>query len=407
MARGAFDSPGAVPGSGPVALGGLSFSGDDPGGGPWSAFGAATLIVPAVALARRDAETWLTVTVRVEADDTVEELLVGIERRLAGLRIAPLPLYDPAPVGETVVRSVMPPSHYEEAVARAVQRIRAGELEKVVLAREVEVIAPAEHDPAAVLGVLREAFAVCFVYAVGRGEATFLGASPELLVRREGARASTVALAGSTRRSADPGRRRPPRRAAAAQRQGPRGERDRRPPGSTRALRPHAVWVTVAPEPGLVQVANIQHLGRCRSAPSWPDRSGAIELAGLLHPTPAVGGEPWPVAERLLPALEGFDRGLVRRAVRVDRLHAGTASSAWRCGVRCSRGRHARAVRRRRDRRGLRPRRRARRDRGQAPGAASAARGLVGAQRVAARRWPPPRPRGGAPGSPRARSGPR
>ena len=69
------------------------------------------------------------------------------------------------------------------------------------------------------------------------------------------------------------------------------------------------MWVTAAAEPGLVKVANIQHLGlpiRAQLARSL----GAIELAGLLHPTPAVGGEPWPVAERMIPALEGFERGL-------------------------------------------------------------------------------------------------
>ena len=121
----------------------------------------------------------------------------------------------------------MPPSHYEEAVARAVERIRAGELEKVVLAREVEVHAPVAHDPAAVLGVLREAFPSCYVFAVGRGDATFLAASPELLVRREGQRASTVALAGSTRRSADPAVDDHLGEQLLPQREGPRGERDR------------------------------------------------------------------------------------------------------------------------------------------------------------------------------------
>ena len=97
--------------------------------------------------------------------------------------------------------SPMPPSHYEEAVARAVERIRAGELEKIVLAREVEVHAPLDHDLGAVIGLLREAFPSCYVFAVGRGDGAFIAASPELLVRRDGQRASTVALAGSSRRS--------------------------------------------------------------------------------------------------------------------------------------------------------------------------------------------------------------
>src|SRR5204862_7894531 len=89
-------------------------------------------------------------------------------------------------------------------VARAVERSRDGRLAKIVLAREVEVHAPAVHDPAAILGVLREGFGSCYVFAAGRGDATLVAASPELLVRREGQRASTVALAGSARRSADP-----------------------------------------------------------------------------------------------------------------------------------------------------------------------------------------------------------
>ena len=96
------------------------------------------------------------------------------------------------------------PRRYEEAVAAAIERIRAGELEKVVLAREVTVEAPAAHDPAALFGALRELFPSCFCFCVGSPEGAFLGASPELLVRRRGAGAATVALAGSTRRSADP-----------------------------------------------------------------------------------------------------------------------------------------------------------------------------------------------------------
>jgi salicylate biosynthesis isochorismate synthase/menaquinone-specific isochorismate synthase len=171
----------------------------------------------------------------------------------------------------------------------------------------VEVHAPRRHDPAAVLGLLREAFPSSFVYAVGRGEATFIGATPELLIRREGQRASTVALAGSARRSADP---------AVDDHLGEQllhSDKDREENAIVarriaRTLRPHAVWVTTSPEPVLVRVANIQHLAApIRAQLASP--IGAIELAGLLHPTPAVGAEPAAAALDLIPALEGFDRG--------------------------------------------------------------------------------------------------
>jgi salicylate biosynthesis isochorismate synthase/menaquinone-specific isochorismate synthase len=151
------------------------------------------------------------------------------------------------------------------------------------------------------------------VVAVGRGEATFVAASPELLIRRQGQRASTVALAGSTRRSADP---------AVDDHLGEqllRSDKDRHENAIVarrieRALRPHSVWVTSPPEPGLVKVANIQHLGAPIRA-QLRSHISAIELAGLLHPTPAVGGEPTDTADALIPALEGMDRGWYAGAI--------------------------------------------------------------------------------------------
>jgi isochorismate synthase EntC len=191
------------PQDGLAAVGGFAFA---PYGGTvphWGGFPPASLHVPEVALVRRGGSVRMTVAALASRDDTAEGLLARIDQRLDGLRDVALPLLDPSPTGRFRVVGSMPPEHYEEAVARAVERIRGGQLEKVVLAREVQVHAPASHDPAALFGVLREAFPSCFVFCVGRDESAFVAASPELLVRREGLRASTLALAGSTRRSAD------------------------------------------------------------------------------------------------------------------------------------------------------------------------------------------------------------
>jgi salicylate biosynthesis isochorismate synthase/menaquinone-specific isochorismate synthase len=332
-ARGAFADPaGAVPGSGLVALGGFAFSaqgGDSP---RWAGFAPASLIVPELSFARRDGETWLTVNVDAAPDDTPSDVMGRVRARLDSLSDGTLPLLDPSPAGRYDVVSVMPPSHYEEAVARAVARIRAGQLEKIVLARDVEVRAPAAHEPAAVLGLLREEFPACYVFAVGRGDAVFLAASPELLIRREGQRASTVALAGSSRRSADP---------AVDDHLGEQllhSDKDRHENAIVarriaRLLAPYSVWVTAAPEPGLVRVANIQHLGApIRAQLATP--MGAVELAGLLHPTPAVGGEPRELAEPLIPALEGLDRGWYAGPVGwTDAVGDGEFCVALRCAL--------------------------------------------------------------------------
>jgi isochorismate synthase len=307
MIAGALHDPLIGPaGSGLIAVGGFAFAADGASSPPWTGFAPASLIVPELSLARAAGVTWLTLNAEVQPDDTEADVLGRCERRLRSVRTQQLPMMDPAPAGRYEVASPMPPAHYEEAVARAVQRIRAGELEKIVLAREVEVHAPAPHDPAAVLGLLRAAFPSSFVFAVGRGDATFVGATPELLVRRQGHRATTVALAGSTRRSADPAV--DDHLAEALLRSDKDLEENaivaRR---IARALRPHAVWVTAAPDPVVVKVANIQHLARpIRAQLTRP--TGAVELAGALHPTPAVGAEP-AAALPLIPALEGLDRG--------------------------------------------------------------------------------------------------
>jgi isochorismate synthase len=333
------DAPDGPAGAGLVAAGGFAFA-DDGGHAPhWAGFEAADLIVPEVALARRGADVRLTLAALAAADDVPEELAARLEKRASSLRATPLPLLDPAPAGRFRIASIAPPEHYEAAVARAVEQIRADDFEKIVLAREVAVHAPADHDAAAVFGVLRTAFESCYVFCAGRGDAAFIAASPELLVRREGLRASTVALAGSIRRSADP---------AVDDHLGEqllRSEKDREEQAIVarriaRALRSHAVWVAAPEEPAIVKVANIQHLATPIRAQLIHPRS-AIELAGLLHPTPAVGGEPHGAAAPRIPALEGLDRGWYAGPVGwTDANEDGEFCVALRCAL--LRGREAR-----------------------------------------------------------------
>ena len=302
------EEPAGLPaGAGPVWTGGFAFDPRGAGTPPWSSFSPASMALPEVSLCRQDGETFVTVNLVVAPGADADSLVARAGARLAGLRDEPLPLLDPHPTGRSAIRSVLPPGDYEAAVASATERIAKSELRKVVLAREVAVEAPAAHDAAAVFGALREQFPSCFCFCCGTPEAAFLGASPELLIRRSGAGASTVALAGSTRRSSDP---------AVDDHLGEqllRSDKDRREQRIVteriaRCLRPHAVWVESAPEPELVKVANIQHLATPLLA-QLAEPHSAVELAGLLHPTPAVGGEPATAAQAAIAELEDMDRG--------------------------------------------------------------------------------------------------
>ncbi len=319
-------------GAGPAWLGGFAFDPEGGGSSTWSSLPPASLVLPELSLCRSAEGAYLTLNAVIAPGEDGERANARMQARLAALdREAALPLLDPSPSAPEI-RSALPPAQFERAVAAATARIEAGEMSKVVLAREVIVAAASAHEPAALFGALREQFPACFCFCCGTPEAAFLGASPELLVRRSGAGVSTVALAGSTRRSSDP---------AVDDHLGEqllRSDKDRREQRIVterivRALRPHAVWVQAAEEPEIVKVANIQHLGTPVIA-QLAEPHSAVELAGLLHPTPAVGGEPWPAAAEAIAELEQLDRGWYAAPVGwMDGTEDGEFCVALRSGV--------------------------------------------------------------------------
>jgi isochorismate synthase len=301
------DPSGLPAGAGPVWVGGFAFDSDGGREAHWASFPPALMVLPELSLHREAGRTHLTLSAVTGPGSDAAEISRRLGARVSALGDGPLGMLDPHPTGSVRIASATPPERFEASVAAAVERIRQGALEKVVLAREVVAEGPRAHDPGALYGALRELFPSCFCFCCGSPEGAFLGASPELLVRRAGASAATVALAGSTRRSADPSV------------DDHLGEQLRRSPKDRsehrivvrrieRALRPYAVWVQAAPEPELIKVANIQHLGTPIHAQLAEPRS-AVELASRLHPTPAVGGEPRGAALREIAELEGLDRG--------------------------------------------------------------------------------------------------
>lgn len=302
-----IEPPGLPAGAGAVWTGGFAF---DPQGGsssPWSSLPPALMTLPELSLCRRGDLTYLTINALAFPGEGNTELLNRLRARLEGLRSSPLPLADPHLASRPTIRSVLPPGDFEASVAAARERISAGEISKVVLAREVVVSSGSAHDPAVVFGALREQFPACFCFCQGTPEAAFIGASPELLVRRSGASISSVALAGSTRRSSDPAV------DAHLGEQLLRSSKNRHEQQIVvsrilRTLRSRSVWVEAAPEPEIVRVANIQHLATPVLA-QLAEPHSAIALAGLLHPTPAVGGEPWSQLTEQILGLERMDRG--------------------------------------------------------------------------------------------------
>jgi isochorismate synthase len=293
--------------TGPTWTGGFAFSDEGASGSTWSSFRPAALSLPEISFESENGRVLMTVNAMVSPADDPEVVVTRLIARVRGLVFEDLGMLDPHPTQRPSIESVRSPEEFEDSVAAAVERIRAGEIEKVVLAREVVVHAGSAHDPAAIFAALREGFPSCFNFCVGTPEAAFIGASPELLVRCVGRGVSTVGLAGSTRRSSDPAvdDHLAQKLLNSAK---DRGEQDLVVKRIVKALARLSVWVEAAEEPEIIKVANIQHLATPVLAHLLEPRT-AIELAGFLHPTPAVGGEPWKKAETVMSEVERMDRG--------------------------------------------------------------------------------------------------
>ena len=231
------DAPDGPPGAGLVALGGFAFA---PDGGARAALGGLRRRRPdrprggaGAPRRRRPAHPGRAGRRRTTCRTRSPRGCSAAPPRCGS---APLPLLDPAP-GRALPRSTR---RRRPSTTRAPSRAPssasgAGAFEKIVLAREVTVHAPTRPRRGGGLRRAAGGFESCYVFCAGRGDAAFVAASPELLIRRDGQRAQTVALAGSTRRSADPAVDDHLGEQLLRSRQGPRGAGDRRPPHRPRA----------------------------------------------------------------------------------------------------------------------------------------------------------------------------
>jgi salicylate biosynthesis isochorismate synthase len=198
---------------------------------------------------------------------------------------------------------------YVERVQQILDEIRSGRLQKVVLARAVQVTAGSTIDPVAWLVALRERFPTCTLFAVGDGPAVFLGASPERLVRAHGDWVETAALAGTAPRGAS---------RAADQALG-EALCDSSKNGAEHSvvvqhlrsvLEACCDDVQVAREPVLLRTRTVQHLcTELRARRRGRSPAALMDLVDRLHPTPAVGGAPNDAALRWLDEHESVERG--------------------------------------------------------------------------------------------------
>jgi len=297
-----IDDTVSLPGTGPVAFGSFTFDYES---------GRSVVVVPRVILGRRGGQAWLTT--------------IGSESAPRPT-IPPVALPD-APTGIDWREGRMDVTAYQDAVGEAVRRIRAGELDKVVLARDI--VAEVEGlDVRYLLSELAAAYPSCWTFHVDG----LAGATPELLVRRTGDLVTSRVLAGTVSRrgnaQADAGL------ARELMKSGKDTEEHELAVQSVAdALAAHCTDLDVPERPRVLELANVQHLATDVTG-RLADGAPILALTASLHPTAAVCGTPTGRALATIRELEPMDRGRYSGPVGwFDRNGDGEFGIALRCAM--------------------------------------------------------------------------
>ncbi len=264
------------PGSGPVAFGTFAFA-DEPG--------ESVLVVPRLVVGRRGDVSWLTTVDATAPDLTPAE--------------APAP-----PVAVSFADGALDGERWMSVVADAVARIDNGELEKVVLARDLVATCGEPLDVRWPLQRLAEQYPMCWTFHVDG----MFGATPERLVRRDRGLATPRVRAATI----------PPTRdderdlalaATLARSSKDLEEHEYAVRSVADALEPHCSSMNVPEAPFVLHLPNVMHLATDVNGVVHDAATvSSLQLAEALHPSAAVGGTPTPVATAVIAEIEGMDR---------------------------------------------------------------------------------------------------
>ncbi|AQL41557.1 isochorismate synthase [Halorientalis sp. IM1011] len=289
----------------PRFLGGLAFNENHDPAPPWTGFPAAAFFLPEVQLTRADGTTWLTVR-EYGQNVSPEDVSARLDRTREDLETLPSMCPSGGPPGVEGTEVTPTQAEWTAQVERAIERIRDGDLRKVVLATALSVDLAEAIDVPDVLERLRRTYPNCYRFLVQpTDEAAFFGPPPERLVKLTDGRVRTEALAGSV----------------------PRGETPEEDADHAQSLLSSeklqheqglvvdAITGQLEPlgdvsrgQQGVRKLTNIQHLQTPIEA-TLADDDHVLTIVEALHPTPAVGGLPPGKAWEVIRDTETFDRG--------------------------------------------------------------------------------------------------
>ncbi|HCS61981.1 MAG TPA: isochorismate synthase [Microbacterium sp.] len=303
-----IDDPVGIPGTGLVGFGALTFDEDSAED--------SVLIVPSIILGKHRGRGFITRIAPLGQDLPQDLPDATLEPRAYGTHWA-----------GTLGPGAQTPAGYQDSVRTALSRIGAGEMSKVVLARDLAGSIPVGSDLRRLVRALSTGYPDTWTFSVDG----LIGASPETLVTVQGGNVTARVLAGTIGRGADADE---------------DGEASAHLASSTKdldehqyavqslltSLRPHVRAMASSEQPFLLKLPNLFHLATDVEG-ELSDGGSALDLVGALHPTAAVAGTPTDAAIAAIKEIEPFDRG--RYAGPVGWIDA-NGNGEWAIALRCA-----------------------------------------------------------------------
>lgn len=295
----------SVEGTGPILFGAFAFDAMSTAARQWRPFRNGLFYVPQLLLTSSGGRSFLTVNFSCKPDTPLDKLMILLKEGETLLRKS-----DPIPeANHQIVDEIeQNPEKWTKRVREAIGQIKTSALNKVVLARTMKLIFENRIQPEPVIEQLRLQNKGNYLFSFESGDAFFVGATPERLVRKKGTDLFSACLAGSAARGQTAQEDERLAKALLGDQKN-RQEHQYVVASIKEALEKLCFRLEVPDEPVILKNAHIQHLytpvhGRC-----FPGAS-VFDFVDRLHPTPALGGTPKEDAVQWIRAHESLDRGL-------------------------------------------------------------------------------------------------
>ncbi|MEH7387534.1 isochorismate synthase [Bacillus sp. JJ1521] len=288
--------------TGPILMGGFSFDPLKKRTELWNHFDDAKFVLPAIMLSYYKGSTYLTTNIICKPTGTT-----FVESDLEHLEGVLKKSHKYQNITSSFTKEEVQPQEWMESVRNATKKVQCGEVEKVVLAREIKLHFDDPIEADAVLARLKEEQPMSYLFAIEYKKSCFIGASPERLIKKKGEEFLTTCLAGSIRRGKTPFEDEQLENEILSDRKNLH-EHDVVVQMIKNAMKESCTSISSPTHPGILKMRDIQHLYTPVKGVAKENVS-LLTVVNRLHPTPALGGQPKQKAFEIIRELEVLDRG--------------------------------------------------------------------------------------------------